>query len=127
MTNQQGVGGRDAYIPREVTARVAPLSFAQKSLRSFVHKNKAEHIDQTVTHYNRRLERWFVETRDKPAEPDGEWEIHKSIIPPRKRRQHEADESQQPTLPFSFPCHHGGKVRRALAARARSNLQVSNQ
>ena len=74
-------------------------------LVAFVHEDEAKNVREPVTDEDSPLKCRPISEGDEPTEADRQREVHKSIVPPGQRRQHEADEPKHAALKFPFPSH----------------------
>src|SRR4030095_6296248 len=78
---------------------------------AFVQQNEAKHVRQPITHNDGRTKGGFVNKANQPAEADGQWHVHKQIVPPRQRGEHESNKHHHPPAPSALSTHWGGSVR----------------
>src|ERR1051326_6413498 len=88
-----------------MAASIGILFVGQRSLCPLVHEDEAKKVRHPIANDQACLKRRPINQINQPSESEGDWDVDEQIIPPRQRRKHKANHSQNPAAHFSFPSH----------------------
>lgn len=113
--DDERVNQRHADIADQIAPRVTLVLIADELLRAFVDEHETRYVGHPVSDDGRGQEGRPVDPRRDPASGQRDGNVHEPVIPPRKRRQHEADEAEQTAL--EFPTHDAQGLPRRAAGK----------
>lgn len=110
--DQESVKQRDRQIAAQTFPRIGLVLLADNFRAAFLHEDKAQDVGEPISQNETGGEGRFVEPAYDPGASQSQRPIDEEVVPPRKRREHVADEGQSAAgdFPFCNPqlCHAGG-------------------